>query len=176
MKRRDFVLSMGLASAMSALPAGAGAESPQPSPWVKRLFRLYTGGDGDAAIEQIKLDDPKLVDSQFFIRQVAERVSMGALAPNYIIDWHPANQPTLLIPLFGELLVRLKNNAEYIFSHGDVLFAEDCQGPGHISGTTGEGAFIITIQLPNTDHCLDSSAPPLDPRYTEDRSPSEIAE
>lgn len=175
MKRRDLLKLAGTASTLTALPVTSYAdESPVAMPWLKRLFKMYTSANGDAVIEQLELDGPESLDSHILIRRAAERVTLGAMPPDYLIDWHNAAQPTILIPLFGELLVRLSDGKDHIFVHGDILIAEDCQGPGHISGSTSAGALVVTIQLPKTEHCLDSSKTPLDPIFTTNASVDEV--
>jgi hypothetical protein len=158
-----------LAACMHHAPISAptaAAESPLKNlPAPKRLFRLHVNAEGDSTVEELDLTDTNFDHSPYFIRQSAEYVSIGTMPPGFIIDWHPANQPTVLIPLEGELLVRVKNQPDFVFSPGDILFAEDCQGLGHISGTTDKGAFVATVGLPKSPHCLDASAPPSDPRY-----------
>ena len=87
---------------------------------------------------------------------------MGAMAPGHMMDFHVASQPNILIPLFGTLLVKLKSGEAWSFGHGDILFAEDCSGGGHMSGAGPEGCFSVSVQLPKTSHCLDPDADPAD--------------
>jgi hypothetical protein len=69
------------------------------------------------------------------------------MAPNFTMDFHVANQPTLLIPLFGSIVVALHDGSRYEFGHGDFAYAEDCNGKGHISGAGKDGCFTVQVQL-----------------------------
>jgi hypothetical protein len=73
---------------------------------------------------------------------------MGGFSAHAGYDFHVANQPTLLIPIFGTMIVGLHNGANHEFGHGDMLFAEDCTGKGHISRAGPKGAFLVQVQLP----------------------------
>jgi hypothetical protein len=131
-------------------------------PWLKRAFHMYTGPRGESVIREIALPSQQAQQSQWLLRRPAERVTMGAMAPGYMMDYHVANQPNILIPLFGSLVVRLKDGSEWVFRHGDILFAEDCSGGGHMSGAGPEGCFSVSVQVPKTGHCLDPRAEPAD--------------
>jgi hypothetical protein len=153
----------GCASDASARTAGAGtAAEPARNLWLKRAFHMYTGAGGVSMIRQLALPDPQPLSSQWLLRRPAERVTMGAMGPGYMMDFHVASQPNILIPLFGTLLVKLKSGEPWSFGHGDILFAEDCTGGGHISGAGPEGCFSVSVQLPKTSHCLDPDADPAD--------------
>ena len=131
-----------------------------PQPWLKRAFQLYNGADGQSVIRQIDLPGPQELDSQWLLRRPAERVTMGLMGASFMMDFHVANQPNILIPLFGTLVVKLKDGSVHSFVHGDILFAEDCNGIGHMSGAGPDGCFSVSVQLPKTEHCLDPKREP----------------
>lgn len=180
-KRRDVLLAGTVGAALAGLGlgasgpgraagAGGGAGSPAPvtttggrggpQPWLKRAFQLYNGPDGQSVVRQIDLPGPQELESQWLLRRPAERVTMGMMGASFMMDFHVANQPNILIPLFGTLVVRLKDGSEWSFGHGDILFAEDCNGIGHMSGAGPEGCFSVSVQLPKTEHCLDPKRGP----------------
>lgn len=159
---------LGGAGAAAAAPADATAPKPVattggkggPQPWLKRAFQLYNGPDGQSAIRQVDLPGPQELDSQWLLRRPAERVTMGMMGADFMMDFHVANQPNILIPLFGTLVVKLKDGSTHSFLHGDILFAEDCNGIGHMSGAGPDGCFSVSVQLPKTEHCLDPKREP----------------
>lgn len=159
---------LGGAGAAAAAPADATAPKPVattggkggPQPWLKRAFQLYNGPDGQSAIRQVDLPGPQELDSQWLLRRPAERVTMGLMGASFMMDFHVANQPNILIPLFGTLVVKLKDGSVHSFVHGDILFAEDCNGIGHMSGAGPDGCFSVSVQLPKTEHCLDPKREP----------------
>lgn len=143
----------------------AGAADPGAAvatPWLRTLYRLYVGPDGQSRVDRIALGKPAAREAQWLVRQKAELVTLGAMAPNYRIDWHHANAPTLLIPILGTIFVELADGTRYEASLGDVIFAEDCSGRGHVSGAGAMGNFGVTIALPKTAHCLDPGHAPFD--------------
>ena len=55
------------------------------------------------------------------------------MAGNGGYGFHVANHPTLLIPIFGSMIIELHDGTTYELQHGDLAIAEDCTGKGHIS-------------------------------------------
>ncbi len=165
-KRRDILLAGTVGAALAGLGLGASSAgraatantAAAAQPWLNRAFHMFTGPAGESVIRKIDLPAPQALESQWLLRRPAERVTMGATAPGYLMDFHVANQPNILIPLFGTLVVKLKDGSEWAFRHGDILFAEDCTGGGHISGAGPDGCFSVSVQVPKTGHCLDPQA------------------
>lgn len=151
-------------AALGILPAvGASNDAARARvPWIRRMAHMYTGPNGESRIREIAVPAPDAVDSQWLLRRPAERVTVGAMAPGFTMDFHVANQPNILIPLFGTLVVKLKDGSVWTFSHGEILFAEDCIGGGHISGAGADGCCSVSIQVPKTPHCLENSKEPAD--------------
>jgi len=64
-------------------------------------------------------------------------------------DWHNAPQPQYIVYLKGEVEVEASGGEKRIFKPGDVLFATDLTGQGHITKTLTDGnSIIITTQDP----------------------------
>jgi len=62
-------------------------------------------------------------------------------------DWHNAPQPQYIVYLEGEVEVEISDTEKRIFKPGDILFATDLTGKGHISRTLTKGrSLIITTQ------------------------------
>jgi hypothetical protein len=134
------------AAVPSAIPLdfpGSGA-----IPWFKRVFHMYAGPDGLSRVEQLPLDEPQGAQIATFLRRTAERVTIGGSAPHAGFNYHVANQPTLLIPLFGTMVIELKDGSTHELRHGDIAIAEDCSGSGHISRAGADGSFMVAVQLP----------------------------
>lgn len=150
--RRSLISSSSISAALAfLLPSGnaaAGLARPgQEPPWVDRFFNLFTNAEGIAEIRQIPVKGPGIEPPHRLIRHPAARVTIGSIGPGVMIDWHVANQPNILVPIFGTLVVELRDGSRYEFSHGDILFAEDCVGSGHRSGAGPEGQFGVSVQL-----------------------------
>lgn len=150
--------ALGLPAAASAaeMPAPARPKSAipldypghGPIPWFARVFHLYTGPDGLTRAEQLPANAPLAGEIGQFLRRAAERVTIGGLSGDAGFDFHVANQPTLLIPLFGSMVIGLADGTSHELRHGDIAYAEDCTGKGHISRAGAAGSFMVSVQLP----------------------------
>ena len=151
-KRREFLSSTAL-TAMAAVSLESSAAdlvysaADSSSPWPKRFFNLFTNDKGVSEMRQIPIDQSVDKATGYLIRHEAARVTIGTMAPNFMMDFHVANQPNILIPLFGMIIVELENGERFELVNGDILFAEDCTGLGHKSGAGPEGQFGVSIQL-----------------------------
>jgi hypothetical protein len=138
----------GVAPAAGAIPLDFPGDGPIP--WIKRIFHLYTGDDGFTRAEQLPVIPPTESGVAQLLRRAAERVTMGGTAPHAGFKFHVAHQPTLLIPLFGSMVIELADGARHELVLGDLAVAEDCTGKGHISRAGPQGSFMVSVQLPKT--------------------------
>lgn len=109
-----------------------------------KFIKLYTGDDNkshfiemDAGIETIEPlgNYSKKYPTTGLIFRDFEK---GA-----IFDWHTAPQPQYIIYLEGLVEVEASDGEKRIFQPGDVLFATDLTGQGHITRTLSKGKSII---------------------------------
>jgi hypothetical protein len=156
--RRSLIEGAALLGLLGLTDSASG-QAPKPAfpldfpgkgkiPWFKRIFHLYTGDDGLTRIENLPTNAPKAGEVAQLLRRAADRVTISGTSAGAGFDFHVANQPTLLIPIFGSMLVGLHDGSFHEFGHGDMLFAEDCTGKGHISRSGSRGSFIVQVQLP----------------------------
>ncbi|MDE0454638.1 MAG: hypothetical protein OXJ63_04920 [Gammaproteobacteria bacterium] len=148
--RRAFISTAGTSAALALAGVGVGAEAALAAggpPWVKRYFNLFANAEGVAEMREVPVTGPGLQPPHLLIRHPAARVTVGSITSGFMYDWHVANQPNILIPIFGTLVVELRDGSRYEFGHGDILFAEDCAGSGHRSGAGPEGQFGVSVQL-----------------------------
>ena len=138
-----------LGSFFGATSATGAVSAPQ----ARRIFHMYTDHDGKSVIRKIPVPKFGNTTSEWLLRRPAERITIGTMAPSFMMDFHIANQPNYLIPIFGSLLVQLKDGSIWTFRPGDILFAEDCTGSGHRSGAGPDGCFSVSVQIPKTEHC-----------------------
>jgi hypothetical protein len=194
--KRDFLARTGalLASLGLTALAGEGGAATQPGgtpppassaikldypatgpmPWFTRIFHLYTGPDGLSRAEQLPLNQPAGADVAQLLRRNAERVTIGGMAGNGGYGFHVANQPTLLIPLFGTMIIELHDGSTVALRHGDLAIAEDCSGKGHISRSGPEGSFMVSVQLPKAG-CPVTGSSDMATFWTEPNKPVPIA-
>ena len=150
--RRALISASGATAALAVLLSGHRGNATQAFPegqipWAKRFSNLLTNASGLAEMREVPFTGPGPQPPHHLIRHPATRVTVGSIAPGFMYDWHVANQPNILIPIFGTLVVELRDGSRYEFRHGDILFAEDCSGSGHRSGAGPEGQFGVSVQL-----------------------------
>ncbi|MBB5686253.1 hypothetical protein [Sphingobium boeckii] len=163
--KRDLFAMLGALGVAGIATAASGAEPAArpltaeldfhgtgPIPWFKRIFHLYTGPDGLTIAEQLPTNEPKGQEISQLLRRKAFRVTLGGSAGGTGFDFHVAQHPTLLIPLFGTMNIGLHDGTVHTLMHGDLAFAEDCTGKGHVSRAGPEGSFMAAIQLPK-EYC-----------------------
>ena len=163
--KRDFLTLLGamglggLASGASASETGAAAPSSigtipldypgkGPIPWFKNIYHLYSGPDGLTRAEKLPTNAPKGQQIAQLLRRTAFRVTIGGSSEGAGFGFHVANHPTLLIPIFGVMNIELHDGTIYPLMHGDLAYAEDCTGKGHISRSGKGGSFMVSVQLP----------------------------
>jgi uncharacterized cupin superfamily protein len=74
-------------------------------------------------------------------------------------DWHNAPQPQYIIYLEGEVEVEASGGEKRTFKPGDLLFATDLTGKGHITRTLTKGRSVIVTTEEETEdknHCVRS--------------------
>ena len=162
---RNAVTGAGAALGWSGLTGDAAqAAVASTIPWIKRL---YTGPDGLTRAEQVKVPPPPSQGGMpRLLRRKVERLTLNAAPPHNFLDFHPANQPTLLIPLFGSIIVGLADGKTYEFGHGDFAFAEDCNGKGHTSQAGAQGSFTVQVQFVKSQ-CLPSGSTDMEKFWVE---------
>lgn len=109
-----------------------------------KFIKLYTGEDNksyfaivDAGVETIQ--SLGNYSKKYPVKEIMFRdFEQGAL-----FDWHTAPQPQYIIYLEGEVEVAASGGEKKIFKPGDVLFATDLIGKGHVTRTLTKGRSII---------------------------------
>lgn len=137
-------------------------------PWIKRIFHLYTGPDGLTRAEELDVVRPEGQKIATLLRRNAERVTIGASQAGAGFGFHVANNPTFLIPIFGSMIIELHDGTTHELRHGDLAFAEDCTGKGHISRSGPEGSMMVSVQLPK-DGCPTSGSSDLGSVWSEEQ-------
>lgn len=157
------LLGAALADAGPSLAADRGARRAKPPlPWVRKVFHMFTDSAGVSRIREVPVPKPGGLSTARLLRRAAERVTIGTMPPGFMMDFHIANQPNYLIPIFGTLVVELKDGSTWSFGPGDILYAEDCTGGGHRSGAGPDGCFSVSVQIAKTPQCESPAGTPTD--------------
>lgn len=99
-----------------------------------RITRLYTGEDQQSHFEDldVALDDRGEI-GWLSARLAASGVIFRYTDGDYDYDWHNAPQRQYIVMLDGELEITIGDGSKRVFTAGDIVLAEDCDGQGHIS-------------------------------------------
>ena len=80
--------------------------------------------------------------------------------PGSEFNWHTAPQPQYIVYLDGEVEVEASGGEKRIFRQGDVLFATDTTGKGHITRTLTAGNSIVITTQDETGTEIESTVRP----------------
>jgi hypothetical protein len=96
-----------------------------------RLFRIYSKSSGESAIEvrEVPMSGPRPVSATFqggalFFRETPE---------GHVQDLHNAPRRQLIFLTSGLLELESSEGERFLCRPGDLIFAEDTQGKGHIT-------------------------------------------
>lgn len=125
-----------------------------------KIVALVTGKDNQSHFESVEMG----VESKQPLGNYSKKYSATALmfrefkkGSNF--DWHTAPQPQYIVYLEGEVEVEASDGEKRVFKPGDILFANDLTGKGHITRTLTDGRSVIVTTRD-------------DPKKTEDASSS----
>lgn len=113
-----------------------------------KIIKLYSNIDHKSYFLEIEID----VESIQPLGQYSKRFSCKGLQfrnfeQGALYDWHNAPQPQYIIYLEGMVEVEASGGETRLFNPGDILFATDTTGKGHITRTLSKGkSIIITTQ------------------------------
>jgi len=108
------------------------------------ITKLYTGEDGKSYFEDIDCGhESKQPLGMYSKKYPASGMMFRDFEPGLIFDKHNAPQPQYIIYLEGEVEVIASGGETRRFKPGDVLFATDTTGEGHISKMLASGRSVI---------------------------------
>jgi hypothetical protein len=113
-----------------------------------RLFRLYTGNDGQSHLEEIALAFAPGGMGEVAPMQRATGVAFSRTPTGAFMDWHNAPRRQYVITLAGAVEIGLGDGTVHRFGPGEGILAEDLTGKGHTTRAVGNEARIsVTIPL-----------------------------
>ena len=121
-----------------------------------RIFRVYTGADGQSHLAEEPLTLQPFVDSEGAYGegtplQGATGITFRLAPPGYVLGWHCAPRRQYTITLSGAAEVEVGDGTVARVGAGDVLLAEDLTGQGHITRVVGtEPRFYAVVPLVET--------------------------
>ena len=113
-----------------------------------RLVRIFTRPNGESAIElrQVPMSagerpmSPTFQGGALFFRETAE---------GHVQSYHNAPRRQLIFLASGNLELESSEGKRYICRPGDLIFAEDTAGKGHITRSLRDTRGFVHIAMPN---------------------------
>jgi quercetin dioxygenase-like cupin family protein len=123
-----------------------------------RLYRIYSKSSGESAVEvrQVPMSGPRPTSQSFeggalFFRETPE---------GHVQGLHNAPRRQLIFLTSGLLELESSEGARFICRPGDLIFAEDTGGKGHITRSLRDVRGFVHVAMPDD---FDVSAWPLAP-------------
>lgn len=114
-----------------------------------KLTRMYLGEDGTSQFEDIEIG-MKEFDVGAFTRilrpdQMSFRISQAGL----VNDWHNAMAKTMIIVIQGKVETEVSSGEARQFGPGEICYAEDIEGPGHLTTDLEGPRLSLMVFLPD---------------------------
>ena len=90
------------------------------------IFRMYTGDDGQSAMEELQLNDPILESLK-----TCTGSSIQINEPTEFSEMHPAPRRRWMSMLSGQIDIQLADGTIHSFGPNDLRLWEDVTGTGH---------------------------------------------
>jgi quercetin dioxygenase-like cupin family protein len=105
------------------------------------IYRLYTGDDQRAHIEELTLGEhPKLLVNQKTLSMTFDEMPAGSF-----FDWHCAPRRQWVIIVSGMLEIGLGDGTLRRFGSGDARLVEDTTGQGHTTRAIGDEPCVMAV-------------------------------
>lgn len=99
-----------------------------------KVTHLYTGSDGESHFEDLDIPLDNIIGAEKMSElKKATGIMFRETTGGYNLDWHPAPRRQFVINLEGQVELIVKDGTKRVLGPGDVLWAEDTTGRGHIS-------------------------------------------
>ena len=109
-----------------------------------KFTKLYTGEDNKSHFMEVDAGvETKQPLGNYSKKYPATGMMFRDFERGAAFDWHTAPQPQYIIYLEGEVEVEASSGEKRTFKPGDILFATDLKGQGHITRTLSKGKSIV---------------------------------
>jgi quercetin dioxygenase-like cupin family protein len=110
------------------------------------ITRLYTGADGVSHFERVPAKFSPAPDASQGVEQseplLTTKSYLVRCAPGFFSDWHNADVRRYVITISGRAEIEITGGQKFIAQPGDVAFAEDLTGKGHIFRVIGNTEWV----------------------------------
>lgn len=113
-----------------------------------KIIKLYTGEDSHSHFCEIDTGASILHElGMYSLPYPVKNLMFREFESERVFDWHNAPQPQYIVYLEGQVEVEVSSGEKRVFKQGDILYATDLTGSGHISRTLSKGrSVVITTQ------------------------------
>lgn len=109
-----------------------------------KFIKIYTGKDNKSHFTEVNVKiDTKEILGNYSKKYAVTEMRFRDFEEGAVFNWHNAPRPQYIIYLAGKVEIEASNGEKRIFIPGDVLFATDLTGKGHITKTLTKGRSII---------------------------------
>jgi hypothetical protein len=103
-----------------------------------KIWRVYSGADGQSHIAELPLAMRPFVDTEGAHGEAGPTQPVSGLTfrvspPGYVLNWHCAPRRQYSISLSGMTEIEVGDGTVVRLGPGDVVLAEDLTGQGHIT-------------------------------------------
>ncbi len=115
-----------------------------------RITRIYTGDDGQSHFEELEV--AFALDVGHGVRTPlldAEHLSLHESTEAFEVEFHPAPRRQFVITVSGSAEIECGDGSKRTFGVGDVFFADDITGQGHIARTVEIPRRSIVVPVPD---------------------------
>ena len=112
-----------------------------------RVVRIFTTGNGGSAIEvrEVPLSGPRPMSQTFACREIFFRET----PEGHVQDYHNAPRRQLIFLTSGLLELEASDGARVVCRPGDLIFAEDLEGKGHITRSLRDVRGFVHVAMPD---------------------------
>ena len=116
---------------------------------------LYTGEDGESYFKDVTVPpDSEQPLGKYSKEFPISHMTFREFKPGASYDLHNAPRPQYIVYLSGEVEVITSLGDKRIFKQGDILYATDVAGAGHITRTLTSGRSLIIVAMDSPDGYL----------------------
>ncbi len=114
-----------------------------------QMTRIYQGDDRTSHFEDIEIA-LKEFDVGAFTRNLRpNHMSFRISQPGLVNDWHNASAKTMIIVIQGSVQTEVSNGETRRFGPGQICYAEDLEGPGHLTTDLQGPRLSLMVFLPD---------------------------
>src|SRR5262245_21670882 len=112
-----------------------------------RVVRIFTKESGDSAIEvrEVPMSNPQRPTSQTF---TCGPLFFRETPQGHVQGYHNAPQRQLIFLASGILELEASDGARFVCRPGDLIFAEDEKGKGHITRSLRDVRGFVHVAVP----------------------------